>query len=108
MAVLDLIATARDDTFAGRVAMMLATLSIGVTTEDVGTTNHANRLSFAQKVIKAQVNNKAIAAMVIASNPTIQATIIAAPTTLGSTVPDGDMEYVLTTLYNALANAYAA
>lgn len=107
MAVLDLIATARDDVFAARVAMMLMTLSVTVTTESNTTANHTNRLDFAQKVLKAQVNNKAIAAAVIASNATIQSEIVGAPSSLGSNVPDGDMVFVLTGMYDALANAYA-
>jgi hypothetical protein len=108
MAVLDLIATARDDTFAARVAMILATLAVAATTEDPTTANHANRLGFAQKIIKGGViNNKAIAAIVIASNPTVQTEITGTPASLGSNVPDGDMTFVLTGLYDALANAYA-
>jgi hypothetical protein len=108
MAVLDRIATAQDNVFSARVAMILMKLSVAVLTEPGGTTNHANRLKLAQKHLRAEVNVKAVAAAVIASNPTIQSTIDGAPSELGSSVPDADIEFVLTGLYDGLANAYAA
>lgn len=108
MSVLDRIATARDDTFAARVAMILMKLAIDVANEDVGIANHANRLALAQQHFRGQVNSKAAAAACIAFNATIQMTIDASPELLGSNVPDGDLEFVLAGLYDNLANAYAA
>jgi hypothetical protein len=107
MAVLDRIATARDDTFAARTAMNLMTLCINVMNEDPSTANHANRLLFAQKHLKGQVNSKLVAASCIAYNATLQSEIDASPTLLGANVSDGDLSYVLSSLYNNLANAYA-
>lgn len=108
MAVLDRIATARDETFSARVAMMLMKVSIDVMAEAGSTSNHANRLKLAQLHVKSLVNTKAVAAAVIASNATIQATIDTDPLLLGSNVPDGDIEFVLVDLFDKLANAYAA
>ena len=108
MAILDRIRTARDETFAARVSMILMKVAIDVANEDGGTTNHANRLAFAAKVIKAEVNNKAVGAACISNNGTMQTTIDADPSLLGSNIPDGDIEFVLGGLYNNLANAYAA
>lgn len=108
MSVLDRIATARDSIFAARVAMILMTISINVANEAPATPNHTNRLALAQKVLKAMVNNKAIAAACIANNATMQMTIDANPALLGSDVPDADIEFVLSGLYDNLANAYAA
>lgn len=107
MAVLDRIATARNDTFAARIAMILMALAINVMNEDPGTANHANRLLFAQKHLKGEVNCKLIAAALIANNATTQANIDGNPGALGSNVPDGDIEFVLGGLYNNFANAYA-
>lgn len=108
MAVLDRIAAARDDVFAARVAMILMTTANNVANEDPATPNHANRIALAQKVFRGEINNKAVAALVIASNATIQGTIDANPAGLGADVPDNDLEFQLSTLYDNLANAYAA
>lgn len=108
MAALDRIATAQNNQFAARVAMILMKLAIGVMNEQINKPNHANRLKLAQLHIKAQVNAKSIAAAIIASSPTIQASIDDTPADLGSGVLDSDLEFVLTGLYDGLANAYAA
>lgn len=108
MSVLNQIAAARSDEFAARVAMVTMTLAMTVLVEDPETANHANRIIFAQKHLRAEINNKTLAAAVIASNSTIQTTINGAPLLLGSNVPDGDIEFVITGLLNAFANAYAA
>lgn len=107
MSVLDRIATARDDLFAARVAMITMTLAIGAVNENVLTPNHANRVTFARLHFKALVNTKSLAAAVIASNATIQNTIDANPALKGSNVPDSDLLFVLTSLYDAFANAYS-
>lgn len=108
MAVLDRIATARDDVFAARVAMILMATANNVANEDPGTANHANRLALAQKVVRGEINNKAVAALVVASNATIQGAIDANPAGLGADVPDNDLEFQMATIYDNLANAYAA
>ncbi len=108
MAMIDLIATARDDTFAARVAMILMTLAINIMNEDPTTPNHANRMILANMHMKGMVNCKLIAAAVIAYNPTIQTEIESSPASLGSTCPDGDLNYVLSGLYNNIANAYSS
>lgn len=108
MAIIDRIATARDDVFAARVAMILMKLCVDVANESDTTANHANRLALAQAHFRAGVNSKALAAALIANNATIQATIDANPGGLGSDVPDGDIEFVVSTLLDHFANAYAA
>ena len=107
MAVLDRIATARDDTFAARVAMILMQTAINVANEDPATTNHANRLAFAQKHFRAEINCKSLGAAIIASNATIQAAVDGEPASLGSNVPDGDLEFAINGLVDNFANAYA-
>jgi hypothetical protein len=106
MSVLNQIATARDDTFAARVALLLMKSAINIANEAPATANHANRLTLAQKHFRAQVNCKALAAAVIASNATIQSTIDTSPDLLGSNVPDNDLEFVINGLIDNFANAY--
>ncbi|TCK36741.1 hypothetical protein B0G84_5754 [Paraburkholderia sp. BL8N3] len=108
MAILDRIATARDDQFAARVAMLLMKLCVDVANEDPAYENHANRLHFAQLHFRAQVNTKALAAAIIANNATIQTAIDSAPNALGSNVPDGDLEFVIGGLFDNFANAYVS
>lgn len=108
MAVLDRIATARDDTFAARVAMLLMASAINVVNEDPTTANHANRLAFAQRVLKGELNNKVVAAVVIADNATIQSEIDGAPSQLGSNVADNDLTFVINGIFTMLSDAYAA
>jgi hypothetical protein len=108
MAVQDRIAAARDESFSARVAFILMKSAVDIANESSGTTNHANRLAFAQRHFKAEVNTKAIAAAVIASNTTIQTTIDGAPSLKGANVSDADLEFVINSLIDNLANAYAA
>jgi hypothetical protein len=107
MAILDLIATARDETFAARVAMILMSACINVANEDAGTTNHTNRLALVHKHLKAEINVKAVAAAAIASNGTIQSTIDGAPDQRGANVSDNDLQFVVNGLIDILANAYS-
>lgn len=107
MAYLDRIATARDDVFAARCAMILMKIAIDVANEAPETPNHENRVALAYRHLRAEVNSKAVAAAVIASNGTIAGAIDANPADRGASVPDGDIEFVLSGLYNHLANAYA-
>lgn len=108
MAIADRIATARDDLFAARVAMLVMKLAVDVANESGATTNHANRLIFAQAVFRAAVNSKALAAAAIANSSSIQASIDASPELLGSNVTDATLDGVISGLLNNFANAYAA
>lgn len=107
MAVLDYIAAARSDAFAARVAMCLMIAGLNVANEDPATANHANRLAFAQRVLKNEINSKVVAAAAVAYNSTLQATINSAPTQLGANIPDSDLQFVVNGLFDLYANAYA-
>jgi hypothetical protein len=108
MAVLDYIATAADATFAARVAMVLMTLAINVTNEDPTTANHANRIAFAQMHMRGLINCKLLGAGSIAYNTTLQSEIESNPGLLGASIPDSDLTYVISSIYNNFADAYAA
>lgn len=106
MSFLDRIATARDDAFAARIAMILMKSAVDVANEPDSTANHANRLALAQKHFRGQVNCKALAAAVIANNATVQGIIDSNPGLLGANVPDNDLEFVINGLIDNFANAY--
>lgn len=108
MAVLDYISAARNETFAARTAMCLTIAAINVANEADTTPNHANRLAFAQRVLKNEINSKLVAAAAIAYNGTLQAEINAAPSQFGASVPDSDLQFVVNSLIDLFANAYAA
>jgi hypothetical protein len=108
MAALDLIATARDGVFSSRVALIALKSAVAVGNEDPGTADHAERLAWANKALRGDVNNKQLAAAIIASNSTITSTINATPLNLGSDVADGDIEFALNSIITALGRAEAA
>jgi len=106
MAILDQIAAARDPSFSSRVAMILMNQSLAVLAEDPATTNHANRLAFAEKHFRAEINCKTLAAAVIANDPSIQGQINTSPSSFGSVVADADIATNVTALFDTFATAY--
>jgi hypothetical protein len=108
MSALDQIATARDDTFSARVSMITFKVAQAVATEDVATPDHAVRLDYALRNIRGGENPKLVAAHLISSNPTIGAAIDANPELKGSNIPDGDIEFALSSIWTARSLAFAA
>ena len=108
MSATDLVATARNDTFAARVMMISYKVAQAVATEATTEPDHAVRVDYAGRVIRGADNPKNVAAHVISSNPTIAATIEAHPGNFGSDVPDADIEFALSSIWTARANAFAA
>jgi hypothetical protein len=108
MAALDLIAASRDASFSARVAMISLKSAVAVANEDPGTADHADRVAWANKALRGEVNNKQLAAAIVASNSSITATINATPANLGSDVPDGDIEFALNSIITALGRAETA
>src|SRR5262245_38317814 len=106
MAAEHLIRTARDDTYAGRVAMLQLKVAQNVASEDAGTAHHAERLAYAYVVIRGAENPKMVAAHVN-TNPSIAARIEANPGARGSDVPDGDIEFTLSSIWDARSLAFA-
>jgi hypothetical protein len=108
MSALDLIATASDATFAGRVMMIMFKVAQDVASEDAATDSHAERLAYSGLVIRGEEKPQLVSAHVIASNPTIAQAIESDPGKLGSNVPDGDIEFALASIWTARALAFAA
>jgi hypothetical protein len=107
MSALDLITVASNDTFAGRVTIIAIKVAQNVASEDPATQAHAARVSYAGRVLRGDEKPKLIAAHVIASNLTIAANIEANAAALGSNIPDGDIEFALSSIWTARAQAFA-
>jgi len=108
MAAVDLITTARNPEFSGRVLMIAFKVAQMVATEDVATPEHAARVAYAGLIIRGDEHQQLIAAHVVSSNPTISAAIESEPASLGSNVPDADIEFALSSIWTARAIAFMA
>ena len=108
MSAIDQIAAARNDAFAGRVMMLALKTAQNVADEDPSAADHEARVAYALRVIRGDDQPKLIAAHVIAANPTIAAAIEAHPMQFGANVPDGDIEFVLASIWTARALAFAS
>lgn len=108
MSALDLIATASDPTFAGRVMMLSFKVAQQVSAEDPATADHDVRMSYAGMVILGDEKPQVVSAHVISSNPTIAAEIESDPAALGANVPDSDIEFALASIWTSRSMAYAA
>jgi hypothetical protein len=106
MSAEDLIRTARDDAYAGRVAMIQLKVAQNVASEAPTTPNHAERVSYASLVIRGGENPKMVASHVN-TNPSIAAQIAADPAKLGANVPDTDIEFTLASIWDARSIAWA-
>lgn len=107
MSALDLISTASDATFAGRVMMLMFKIAQQVAAEDPATAEHDARVNYSERVFRGEEQPQLVAAHVISSNPTIGATIESYPAALGSNVPDSDIEFALASIWTARALAFA-
>jgi hypothetical protein len=106
MSSTDLIRTARDDTYAGRVAIIQLKVAQQVAAEDPGTPNHVPRVDYAYVVIRGAENPKMVAAH-CNTNASIAAQIEAQPELLGANVPDADIEFTLSTIWDSRSLAFA-
>ena len=91
----------------GRVLAGLMKKAWTVLAEDAGTTNHANRLALAEKIMRAPESLAGIAWRLFLSNATVQAS-------LGdlASISDADIDWIwasddVAKLYDALANMEA-
>ena len=107
MSALDLIATASNETFAGRVMMIMFEVAQNVASEDPATEHHAERIAYTSLVIRGEEKQQLVSAHVISSNPTIAAAIEAEPALYGGNVPDGDIEFALASIWTARSLAFA-
>src|SRR5262245_7802521 len=108
MSAINHITTARNDEFSSRVLMLSFKTAQNVATEDPGTVDHVARNAYAGHILIGGENAKILATHVISSNPTIQSTVDGAPEQLGKNVPDGDIEFALSSIWTARSLAFQA
>jgi len=107
MSALDLIATASNEEFSGRVMMIAFKVGQNVASEDPTTPDDAARKNYAEMVFRGDDKPNLMAAHIIASNAVITGAIESDPAALGSNVPDSDIEFAWATIWTARALAFA-
>lgn len=108
MSAVNQIATARNDEFAARVMQISFKVAQNVASEDPAYPNHTARIQYSERIFRGDDNPKNMAAHVISSNATIQQTIDANPQNYGSDVPDADIEFALSSIWDARALSFYA
>jgi hypothetical protein len=103
MATTDIINAASDPVFYTRVAFIALKVAQNVATEDPAAPNHANRIAYCSRIFSGQDKAILLANHVVASNATIAAALDA-----GTAVPDSDIEFALSSIWDARANSFAA
>jgi hypothetical protein len=91
--------------FYTRVAFIALKAAQNVATEDPATPNHAARVAYASRLFTGEDKALLLALHIAASNPTIAAALDSGG---GDAVPDEDIEFVLGSIWDARANAFAA
>lgn|SRR5262245_19872382 len=100
-----IIAAASDPTFYTRVSFIALKVAQFVASEDPLTANHTNRMEYAARVLRGADNALLLSMHMASSNATISDTLA---TQGGSAVPDGDIEFALSAIWDARANSWAA
>ena len=94
---------ATDPFFQGRVGYATMVAAINVFSEDPATSNHAQRLAFAENVIKGTGYNIGAVTLAVLSNSTIATEATMTPTP-GANVPDSDIQFAVNSLWNAFSS----
>lgn len=95
-----------DPTFQDRVRLRFIAAAISVTTEVGTTTSHTQRLAFAGALFANTVDLKMLV-MVILSNATVRASVIATPNSAGGNSLDSDMDFQIASVFTGIATARA-
>lgn len=105
MATKEIIEAASDPVFYTRVAFIALRSAQNVAAEPDDTANHANRVAYANRIFRGEENALLLTLHVVSANGTVSNTL----STQGpDAVPDGDLEFVLSTIWDARANAFAS
>jgi hypothetical protein len=103
MSALDIVTAASDPAFYSRVSYIALKVAQMVSSEEAEHPNHKNRVAYANKVFQGD-DNAVLLAQHVATNPAISGALESegpeAPT-------DQDIEFVLTSIWDARANAFA-
>ena len=98
----DLNTIANDAAFQGRCLVALEAAAINVMSEDNKTTNHQQRTNYAEQIINKNVSGLVVASAVL-TNLTIDGEESIQAGSPGYGIPDGDIAFTITTIFNALA-----
>lgn len=96
----DLAQIALQSDFQNRVRYSLYVAAVNVHAEDAGTASHTARLAFSNKVLSGAYD-LASAVFAVLTNSTIAAEATASGS--GNSVPDGDLQFTMNSVYNGLA-----
>jgi hypothetical protein len=97
------VTAASDPMFYSRVSFIALKVAQMVSAEDPSYANHENRVAYANRVFQG-ADNAILLAQHVATNPSISASLSAS----GPDGPlDSDIEYTLTSIWDARANAFA-
>ena len=99
---LNVVTAASDPAFYTRVAYTALKVAQMVASEEAAHPNHDNRVAYANRVFRGD-DNAILLAQHVATNPTISAALENGP----EAPTDGDIEFTLTSIWDARANAFA-
>ena len=99
------ISAASDPVFYTRVSFIALKVAQNVGAENPTTANHENRIAYCARIFAGMDSAILLANHVAASNPTIATEL---ETGGPNAVPDGDIEFALSTIWDARANSFAA
>lgn len=90
--------------FYTRVSFIALKAAQNVAAEAGNTENHENRVAYANRIFRGEENALLLTLHVVSANGTISAAL---ENSGGDAVPDGDIEFVLSTIWDARANAFS-
>lgn len=98
-----LLSVAGNNAYQQRVKYAMTVAAVNVYAELSSTTGHQARGTLAGKVIQGGYGDYAAAALVTLTNATLASEATTNPPDFG--IPDGDLQFAVNSLWNALANA---
>jgi len=100
MPSMEIVQAAANPDFYTRVSFIALKTAQNVASEGESAPNHAARVQYANRVFRGD-DNAALLAQHVATNATIGSAL-----EQGLPVPDGDIEYALSTIWDARANSF--
>lgn len=98
-----LLSVAGNNAYQQRVKYAMAVAAVNVYAEASSTTGHQSRAILAADVISGRHGDYAAVALVTLTNATLASEATTTPPDFG--IPDGDLQFTVNSLWNALANA---
>jgi len=99
---LDIVSAASEPAFYARVSYLALKVAQMIAAEATDYPNHENRVAYCNRVFQGS-DNAILLAQHVATNPSVAAQLLSGP----ETPLDGDIEFVLTSIWDARANAFA-